>query len=1331
MKTQLLYALLLLSSSATAQFQHAANLQFSLSNTEYLFYDFDADGDEDLLGVMRPIGNLYDGNEFRWGYYERTDDGTLRDLKVWEVAPDFENVYGVSDHAIADFDGDGVHEFLSIAKAPNDDFRLFWYRPDWGQSLDTTRSILLPSFIGSKYQFIDFDQDGDLDLLDTEIYGTPHRIAMHENIGNFEFDSKVLVIHGMTYAYGDRDMRPVDLDQDGDQDFIYRRPTNSASGQVVEFFRNHDNDSLVHEVLDYGDIPVDDHALADLDNDGDLDLLLLSIYSPEYQRYLVNENGSFTDAQPYLFTGYSIGSQIYGIHDFDLDGDLDLLLESDAYGSNDAPGLLFEQTPQGFVLRDTVVQETYHRLFFGDVSGDGLPDIVEGFSGFSTNVLSPDLTVADAQDLNDGGGFNICYDFDGDGLFDVLGNQKIKFAIDETTFEWSTPAVGPQGEFWRSGNYGFHDLNGDGLVDQLGLFWDIVADSGSQVVLLNDGTGTPYIHQTLPATPFRHSIHDWDDDGDLDFIGQDTQDNYAVYLNDNATFTEGPSVPISGDGWVPEIDDVDGDGRLDLLWLTYNTQERWYLRQLGGGNFADPVLLTLPPDAQSYLRMAQIDGDGRADIVYRGPGHENYWAPALDVPGTFGEGQFLFDAVTNSSSTSIRDVDFNQDGLSEILYVKTNPYYVLVAHNLGEGNFVIDTAFTYSYPAGVYDPVFTCDYDADGDLDLIAQASPIPYRAALYTYDDQEIAMLPRLKSWHFFDINGDGTFDSEDLSLPNLEASVTPDSILRFRSTQGDSVVYLVEPDQLVTLRGQAYPGWTITTEVEHLLQLPIFSDTTLAFGITPTTDEPLLTGDLTSGATRCGFTVPFWVSVQNQGRPFTGAITLHLDSLVNFASANPVPDQTTGQTIRWEVVDLPPFATFQAQAELQMPGVNFMGTTLHFSVSASNNDDFLETLTEYTSVITCAYDPNDKQVAPYYGDDFPAYVLVNDTLDYTIRFQNTGTDTAFTVRLEDQLSDQLDWFALRPVAASHDFTHTVDNEGLLTVLFEDILLPDSTTNLIGSQGFFKFRIPLRAGGALGALENTAEIYFDFNPPIITNTVLSEVVPEIPMTFQVDSTSCAGFSDGQIDVQFPPGAFTFAWSDGASGRHRNQLSAGAYSLTVTDHRGVVVADSSVQVYAPAPLVVTAVSTPATTSEASGTATLTISGGTAPYNVVWQTDPSQQGAMATDLPPGAYAFQITDRNGCLLDGTVEVDELVANGNAEPLLPVRVYPNPTSDDLQLALPPGERVAEIRLIDPLGVSHPIFLTEAQRISLREFPSGTYRLVVRFRSERRGVTLVEVIR
>lgn len=141
-------------------------------------------------------------------------------------------------------------------------------------------------------------------------------------------------------------------------------------------------------------------------------------------------------------------------------------------------------------------------------------------------------------------------------------------------------------------------------------------------------------------------------------------------------------------------------------------------------------------------------------------------------------------------------------------------------------------------------------------------------------------------------------------------------------------------------------------------------------------------------------------------------------------------------------------------------------------------------------------SYDPNDKQVFPK-GFTNQNTIAPGTRLEYLIRFQNTGNDTAFTVFVIDTLDSNLNVETFEMGAASHPFRlrlqTTQSGKTLLHWQFNNIRLPDSTTNEAASNGFIQFRISPKSGLALGStIRNFAEIYFDFNPPIRTNPTLS-----------------------------------------------------------------------------------------------------------------------------------------------------------------------------------------------------------------------------------------------
>jgi uncharacterized repeat protein (TIGR01451 family) len=152
------------------------------------------------------------------------------------------------------------------------------------------------------------------------------------------------------------------------------------------------------------------------------------------------------------------------------------------------------------------------------------------------------------------------------------------------------------------------------------------------------------------------------------------------------------------------------------------------------------------------------------------------------------------------------------------------------------------------------------------------------------------------------------------------------------------------------------------------------------------------------------------------------------------------------------------------------------------------TNNFDSL------SQTVTGSYDPNDKRVVPE-GAITNSFISSGKYLDYTIRFQNTGTDTAFTVKVRDTLSTRLDVGSFEILSTSHSYSVNLKGEGILEWKFDNILLPDSTTNESKSHGFVRYRIKPKTSLLVGEeIKNKAAIYFDYNLPVITNETVNIV---------------------------------------------------------------------------------------------------------------------------------------------------------------------------------------------------------------------------------------------
>ncbi|WP_367391740.1 T9SS type A sorting domain-containing protein [Lewinella sp. LCG006] len=195
---------------------------------------------------------------------------------------------------------------------------------------------------------------------------------------------------------------------------------------------------------------------------------------------------------------------------------------------------------------------------------------------------------------------------------------------------------------------------------------------------------------------------------------------------------------------------------------------------------------------------------------------------------------------------------------------------------------------------------------------------------------------------------------------------------------------------------------------------------------------------------------------------------------------------------------------STYIAQAEQEpgYPNGNFAIDVVAFCQNPNLNNPFstgfinqfpLNNATPSEDIecveVVNSYDPNRKVATPTgYGPDH--LIEANTLLEYQIDFQNTGTDTAFNIVIRDTLSSFLDITSFRRGASSHSYDVQLEGSNVLVFSFPNINLVDSIANEPLSHGFVEYRITPKNDVANGTvIENSAAIYFDFNPPIITNT--------------------------------------------------------------------------------------------------------------------------------------------------------------------------------------------------------------------------------------------------
>jgi uncharacterized repeat protein (TIGR01451 family) len=292
----------------------------------------------------------------------------------------------------------------------------------------------------------------------------------------------------------------------------------------------------------------------------------------------------------------------------------------------------------------------------------------------------------------------------------------------------------------------------------------------------------------------------------------------------------------------------------------------------------------------------------------------------------------------------------------------------------------------------------------------------------------------------------------------------------------------------------------WRLTSQRSFVffINSDTFSDQA-EFGIYPEVFTNSAFTNITSEPLRCGEEVTFTLSLTNQGTWFfSGYFWIKTDERIQDIRFIDTPDVTVSDyEFLWNISELFPGQTITRKFIVTAPLINDP-SQLDELYSFCHGISGLPLVVDdcYFAELRCAYDPNDKLASPQREDQL---ALIDKPVIYTVRFQNTGNDFARNVVIRDTLDDSFEAGTLKILHTSHPQyleTNYEESSRELVFLFKNIFLPDSTTNMEESNGHITYSIQNKAGIQLHTtVLNTALIYFDFNPPIVTNTTKNILV--------------------------------------------------------------------------------------------------------------------------------------------------------------------------------------------------------------------------------------------
>jgi len=256
------------------------------------------------------------------------------------------------------------------------------------------------------------------------------------------------------------------------------------------------------------------------------------------------------------------------------------------------------------------------------------------------------------------------------------------------------------------------------------------------------------------------------------------------------------------------------------------------------------------------------------------------------------------------------------------------------------------------------------------------------------------------------------------------------------------------------------------------------------------------------------------------------TGSVVLIKDHRVNFLSGQPTPTSIVGDTISWQYSNFKALDTLVFHFNINYPiSVHRDDWIRYISTVYPTINDLRPGDNRFTlyHIVTGSFDPNDKRES--HGNFYTTEDLASDEfLYYTVRFQNTGNDTALNVTLRDTLDSRLDWNSLEMIGGSHSYSLSIKDGNKVEWKFPNIKLVDSNRNEAGSHGYITYRVKPRSILQAGdTIRNDASIYFDFNPPVETNsciTIIRLPTPPQPSVSGIQDNYCSnqGIQKGKIN---------------------------------------------------------------------------------------------------------------------------------------------------------------------------------------------------------------------
>lgn len=553
-------------------------------------------------------------------------------------------------------------------------------------------------------------------------------------------------------------------------------------------------------------------------------------------------------------------------------------------------------------------------------------------------------------------------------------------------------------------------------------------------------------------------------------------------------------------------------GDFYVAQMSLNGDLKWF-RTYGGTETENLTGLLKMPDKTYVVYGNARSTDG--DVGYNhclGACREDMWILKIDDTGKVLNKQVFGDVDTDNVldmavfkneiyvlGHSASDINYFSDnrGAFDVVGFKLTKDLMRIGNNSmfgGAGQesahaILIDSSGGQAYPMILATTGSSSNGEVTDDFD---ENNPVLTDPQIWLF---KLGEFNTVRGYAFYDYNSNGMKDaSEPFYNRGVFSSVGQTDSVKTYNENGRYVHKLKANDCTTQLqtndrsfnvvpasKASSFPNYFYTDEVNFALQLKKGYSDIAVDGYAVTRSRP-------------GFETNYEAIITNKsGDTVLNKQLLFIkDSNLTFRSGIPAPSVVSGDSIIWNYSNLKARDTllFKVFLVLDAPPLVNIGDTLRSSFYAAlpNDADSSDNVAMISQAVRGAYDPNDKQESHEGNIEF-SKALRGEFLTYMIRFQNTGNDTAINVLVTDTLDANLNMGSFAMIKTSHPYSVSIKGRAIHW-LFSHINLPDSNVNLTASNGYILFKIRVASTAKVNtSIQNKASIYFDYNPPIVTNT--------------------------------------------------------------------------------------------------------------------------------------------------------------------------------------------------------------------------------------------------